>query len=261
MAAAGDGDDGGRLSRYRESIFAGRSTERTVFFSDAVFAIAMTLLVLEIKVPEVEDPSRLLGALANEWYQFFAFALSFAFIAYSWTNHHNVWKFIDRYTSGLQWINLLLLFFITFLPVTTTVMSIYGPATAASPIIYAINVAGYGFTLLWLFSYARRRGLLHERVEPDLYLMLRRELTLMPIVFAVSCLIAPVSAVVARVTDREVAPWVSPLVAMLSWTLLSPLFAVSNRRTRAVLRRHDLDDERRDQAHAVHVAPETAPVD
>lgn len=246
MAAAGEGEaTGSRLQRYREAIFRGESTERTVFFSDAVFAIAMTLLVLEIRVPEVEDPHELVAALGSQWAQFFAFFLSFGFIAYSWTYHHHVWKFIGRYTTGLQWINLLLLFFVTFLPVSTSVMARYGASTATSPVIYALNVSGYGFTLVWLFSYARRHRLLRDGVELDLYLMLRRQLVLMPATFLVSCLIAPMSAVRHRFLAREDSPSISPLVAMLFWCLLLPLFAWSNRQMRGRLRRHDQADEQR----------------
>lgn len=91
----------GRLVRYRAFLFAGTSTERTVFFSDAVFAIAMTLLVLEVRIPEV-PADELAGAIAAEGRSVFAHVLSFGAIALTWSNHHTVWKCIGRYTLRLQ---------------------------------------------------------------------------------------------------------------------------------------------------------------
>ena len=222
---SGRAGDPGRLVRYRAFLFAGTSTERTVFFSDAVFAIAMTLLVLEVRVPEV-PAGELLGALAEERSAVFAYALSFAAIALTWTNHHTVWKCVGRYTLRLQWINLLMLALVAFLPVPTAVLARYGGSSAVSPIFYALTVAGLELVLLWVFAHAQRHGLLAEEVEPDMARMLRRQLAVPPLVFLASCPVA--------------LAW--PPGAFVVWFGVGLAFAVSNRQMRALLARHDAVD-------------------
>lgn len=224
--AVGGSDVSGRLARYRALLFAGESTERTVFFSDAVFAIAMTLLVLEVQVPEV-PPEELLAALVEEWPAVFGYALSFAAIALTWTNHHTVWRCIGRYTLRLQWINLLMLALVAFLPVPTAVLARSGGGTAVAPIFYALTVAGLELALLWVFAHAQRHGLLVDAVEPDMAHMLRRQLTIPPLVFLLSC---PVALV-----------WAPG--AFIVWSLVGVAFAVSNRQMRRLLSRHDAADE------------------
>jgi uncharacterized membrane protein len=86
--------------------------ERLIFFSDAVFAIAITLLVIEIHVPDLNGSEG-----------FFGFALSFLVIGRFWIGHHNAMGHVATYTQRLVWPNLLLLMAIAFMPFATAFMS------------------------------------------------------------------------------------------------------------------------------------------
>src|ERR1041385_4002556 len=85
-----------------------KETGRTEAFSDGVFAIAITLLILEIQVPHVEGAS-LVNALAQQWPSYAAYVLSFLVIAVMWVNHHNLFKYIQRTDNVFLFLNSMLL--------------------------------------------------------------------------------------------------------------------------------------------------------
>ncbi|MBK7376852.1 MAG: DUF1211 domain-containing protein [Chitinophagaceae bacterium] len=97
--------------------------ERMILFSDAVFAIAITLLVIELKVPEIEraelTEGKLLKALAHMIPQFVGFIISFMFIGIYWTVHHRLFGYVVNYTPKLLWLNLLFLFAVALMPFST----------------------------------------------------------------------------------------------------------------------------------------------
>src|ERR1700694_696100 len=98
-------------------------TTRLEAFSDGIFAIAMTLLVLEIRLPEQVPPGTLGDALFHVWPSYLAFLTSFATIGVMWVNHHRVFNLIQRTDQGLLGLNLLLLLGVTFLPFPTAVVA------------------------------------------------------------------------------------------------------------------------------------------
>jgi len=102
--------------------------ERMILFSDAVFAIAITLLVIEIKVPLLKENSThlMLEALVEKIPEFFGFFLSFAVIGQFWTNHHRIFGYVTDYTNGLLWLNLHMLFWIVLVPFTSGLNAQYG---------------------------------------------------------------------------------------------------------------------------------------
>src|ERR671922_86848 len=95
-------------------------TARIEAFSDGVFAIAITLLVLELKVP-LDGP--LSVALRRQWPSYIAFLLSFTFIGIMWVNHHRLFTQIRRADDGLLFLNLLLLLGVTVVPFPTSVLA------------------------------------------------------------------------------------------------------------------------------------------
>ena len=130
--------------------------ERLILFSDAVFAIAITLLVIEIKVPEIEQDhlseSALLQALAERIPKFFGFIISFMFIGIYWTIHHRMFGYVVNYSKRLITLNLFFLFAIALMPFSTGFYSDYVMKHVATPVIfYTGNIILLGFFnfLMW----------------------------------------------------------------------------------------------------------------
>src|SRR5947208_12017677 len=98
-------------------------TSRLEAFSDGIFAIAMTLLVLEIRLPENIPPGTLGSALLHLWKSYLAFLTSFATIGVMWVNHHRIFNLIRRTDQGVLTLNLLLMLGVTFLPFPTAVVA------------------------------------------------------------------------------------------------------------------------------------------
>lgn len=109
--------------------------ERIAFFSDAVFAIAITLLVLEIKVPHIEPGSGEAGAvraLLQEGLKILGFFLSFVVVGTYWAAHHRLFRWVKSYDRQLVWRDLWLLLGVSFIPFPTAFFSEY-PAYRTSP--------------------------------------------------------------------------------------------------------------------------------
>src|SRR5260370_28243187 len=98
-------------------------TTRVEAFSDGMFAIAITLLILEIKIPPA-GPGNLAAALLRQWPSYLAFFLSFAFIGIMWMNNHPMITHIDSSNDTLLLLNLLLLHAVTATPFTTASMAV-----------------------------------------------------------------------------------------------------------------------------------------
>jgi uncharacterized membrane protein len=134
---------------------------RTEAFSDGVFAIAITLLVLELHVPHVNGS--LLAALGRMWPTYSAYVVSFLTIGIIWINHHALFDRLIRLDRSLLFLNLVFLMTVSVLPFPTAILSEYllasqGPTAA---MIYSVNMAVMGSTFgaMWLYV-ARRRHLL-----------------------------------------------------------------------------------------------------
>jgi uncharacterized membrane protein len=140
----------------------GLGLERLVFFSDAVFAIAITLLVLEIEVPHLPHdapPSAYWGALGELVPSFLAFLLSFLVIGRFWLSHHQIFARVTHFDVRLVWPNMLYLLAIAFMPFTTAFMAA-GRNGFVPALCYNLNLLVAGLTA-WLLM-ARV-----ERFSPD----------------------------------------------------------------------------------------------
>ena len=119
--------------------------ERIILFTDAVFAIAITLLVIEIKAPEAHhlDTKHQLFQLLQMIPKFIGFMMSFGVIAIYWRSHHRVFGFVHNFTEKLIWLNMLFLFPIVLMPFSSAYLSenIY---LTVPFIIYSSNVAATG---------------------------------------------------------------------------------------------------------------------
>jgi len=116
-----------------------RGTGRIEAFSDGVFAVAITLLVLDIHVPQLETPSvaALAEALGHDWPSTLAFVTSFATILIMWVNHHRMFALMPRATSRLLFANGFLLLLVTAVPFPTALLSRY-LTTPAAPLAAAV---------------------------------------------------------------------------------------------------------------------------
>ena len=137
-------------------------------FSDGVFAIAITLLVLELTVPAAGD--RLLPALVGDWHEFLGYLISFAFIGGIWVSHSGMTKLM-RHADGIAYgINLLMLLFVAVLPFSTNVLVTHleGPDVEAAVVIYGVNVLLASATLsLLMFYIASERSLVEDSVADE----------------------------------------------------------------------------------------------
>jgi uncharacterized membrane protein len=144
-----------------------RDTVRLVAFSDAVFAITITLLVLEIRPPT--DYTNLLHGLVELWPSYLAYALTFLFIGQVWANHHVMFDHIRAADRGVLLLNTLLLMAVAFLPFATSVLAGalrdgHGQRTAVVFYGVAFGVTALTFNAVW--QYAHRHRLLSEALDP-----------------------------------------------------------------------------------------------
>jgi uncharacterized membrane protein len=163
-------------------------TARTEAFSDAILAIAMTLLVLEIKLPPGD--ADLLPSLANQWPSLLAFAVSFLYIGIYWMNHHAAFTHLARVNGLLLLLNLLFLMTISFVAYPTALLA----ERLASGHELNVAVAFYGLAMLlpavtlnltiWYASYAP--GLLADGVNRTRLRADQRAYLLGPIMYAAS---------------------------------------------------------------------------
>jgi len=188
-------------------------TERVVFFSDAVFAIALTLLVIDLRVPEIDNGETSFDVIVGLLPGFLGYVISFAVIAINWNGHHRKFRVINGFDSRLIQLNFLLLFLIAFTPFPTSLISEY-PGEIASVVLYASVIISLNLVQLAMWSYAWRHDLIDKLVDPDLYRYVVRNLLAVPIVFGSSILVAVL--------------W-SPDIAMYWWVLAVPATIIAGR--------------------------------
>jgi uncharacterized membrane protein len=144
-----------------------RDTGRLVAFSDAVVAITITLLILEIRPPS--DYEHLLHGLGALWPSYLAYAVTFLFIGQVWANHHVLFDHIRLADRVVLLLNTLLLMSVAFLPFATSVLAGslrdgHGERTAVVFYGLAFDLTALTFNAVW--RYARRHALLSESLAP-----------------------------------------------------------------------------------------------
>lgn len=189
-------------------------TARTEAFSDAIFAIAMTILVLEIKPPSGD--ADLLPALAHQWPSLLAFVVSFLYIGIYWMSHHASFNRLQRVNGWLLLLNLLFLATISFVAYPTALLA----ERLSSGREVNIAVAFYGVAMflpaatgVWTFIYGvRAPGLLAPDVDRARVVASQRAYILGPLMYAVSIPLALVFPIVS-LTFYAVAPVFFGIVA------------------------------------------------
>src|SRR3954454_13378567 len=139
--------------------------ERFLFFSDAVFAICITLLIIEIKVPDhtelaMTSDAALWHYLSETSLKFLGFLISFGIIGHYWSVHHRIFGYAMNYTTTLLWINLAFLFTVVLLPFSSGLLSEYGSDTNMylPYAVYVTNMCLTGFMNCWLWLYVSNPG-------------------------------------------------------------------------------------------------------
>ncbi|WP_052372699.1 TMEM175 family protein [Amycolatopsis taiwanensis] len=111
---------------------------RVEAFSDGVFAIAITLLILEIKVPSADEHGGLWRALGAQWPSYAAYVVSFLIIGIMWVNHHQLFSYVARVDRTLMFLNLLLLMVVAAVPFPTAMLAEYLREDGASHVAAAV---------------------------------------------------------------------------------------------------------------------------
>ncbi len=148
------------------------NTGRIEAFSDGVFAIAITLLIIEIAVPHVGEAGPLFGALVSLWPSYLGYAISFLVIGTVWANHHNRFRLISRSDHVLLFLNIVFLMCVAFIPFPTALLAEYvreeaHRTTAVAVYSGTLAVTAVFFTLLWLYAAGNYR-LIDHSVDPYL---------------------------------------------------------------------------------------------
>lgn len=199
--------------RNRNEQFADEfGLERLVFFSDAVFAIAITLLALEIRLPEDAghlSNQQLFKSLVALWPKYLSFFISFQVIGNFWIAHHHRYRYIQRYNTRLMLLNLFVLMSIAFIPFSTAVISENGNRTAT--IFYALSISATGLlsALLWLYASWKNR-LLKDTFKGELARRTLLSILSVPGVFLLSIGLA----------------FINPDLAKFSWILIIPALMI-----------------------------------
>ncbi|HEU0297420.1 MAG TPA: TMEM175 family protein [Anaerolineales bacterium] len=153
--------------------------------SDGVFAIALTLLAFDIRLPEgvqVGDLPKNLLALAPK---FMVYLISFVVIGGAWGAHQRMLNQIKRGDGLLVWFNLFCLLFVALLPASAAVLGRY-PDTFLAITCFALDVALIQLTTLWLWRHASRSGLINPKLDPRVVVSIGRRLNLSTVIFLLS---------------------------------------------------------------------------
>ena len=174
---------------------AANETARIEAFSDGVFAIAITLLILEIQVPPQTPHGGLRAAVANLWPSYLAFVASFMTIGVMWLNHHRLFTLINKNDDGLIAFNLLLLLGITWLPFPTALLAehLQGPHTdqQTAALVYAGSFLALAIVFNLMWRYACRVRIVYDHLN---VILITKQYALGPIIYAVLVIVAFFSA-------------------------------------------------------------------
>ncbi len=137
---------------------------RIVAFSDGVFAIAITLLVLNLEVPERLHGADLTEVLLEQWPDLLAYAITFAVIGRFWIVHHRFFASVVGFDGRLLGLNLFYLSWVALFPFSAGVLGDHGGDSGAI-VLYAVNLSGITLVGAWMAADSRRAGLSQMSAE------------------------------------------------------------------------------------------------
>lgn len=173
----------------------GRSLERLAALSDGIFAVAMTLLVLDIHIPAAEgihSEAALLHALAGLAPQWIAYLMSFLTLGIFWAGQQTQLNHIREGSRDLTWIHLAFLFTITLMPLTTRLLAEFIEYRSAL-VLYWLNILMPGVMLYWSWSHVVRHGLVKDETPAEVRGAICRRVLIAQSLYAVGAALCVVS--------------------------------------------------------------------
>lgn len=160
--------------------------------SDGIFAIVMTLLVLELKVsnlPHGASNIELGPALFHMWPEFLSYAVCFVALGIYWVAHHYMYHAIAHADRTLLWLNILFFMFVSLLPFSASLINLYGQ-TQIAPLFFGANLTLIGWTLYlqWLYA-SSRPGLIAGFVTEEYAASVRLRYLVIPVIATVTMLL------------------------------------------------------------------------
>ena len=188
----------------------GFSIDRLIFFNDAVFAIAITLLAIDIRVPQLAEnliASQLNNEIIGLAPKLISFILTFFIVGSYWISYHRTIYLIKRCNRRLISLNLLFLMFIVLLPFPNDLIGKY-PTQQIAVIVYAtiLSATGISMCLIWFYASSKYR-LIDEKLHPQFIKNLTLRLFISPFIFLISI---PIS-------------FLNPLLSLSIWFLVFPI--------------------------------------
>lgn len=205
--------------------------DRISFFTDGVFAIAITLLVIEFKVPVVEHPTdaTLWARLSHMGLLLLGFLISFCIVGYYWSVHHRIFGYVEKYTSRLIWLNLMFLFSVVLLPFTSGLLGEYASETELH-LPYGIYVANICFTaimnaILWFYVSNPKHDILTHKISRERILLGFYYTLVVPILFLISFIVSIYEPTIGRLI-----PIIIPIILKYGLTGLNARAAANEQR-------------------------------
>jgi uncharacterized membrane protein len=161
--------------------------------SDGIFAIVMTLLILEFRVPELPHNApnvQVLPALLNLWPKFATYVVTFVSLGVFWIGHHNMYHAIRRADRALLWLNILFFMFVSLLPFSMSVLNAF-PQTQVAPLFFGANITLIGWLLFFQWGYAdSRRDMIIASVSPEYRRFVKSRMLAVPVATTLTMLVA-----------------------------------------------------------------------
>ncbi len=187
--------------------------DRISFFTDGVFAIAITLMVIEFKVPVIDHATdqALWESLKGMAWKMLGFSISFCIVGYYWSVHHRIFGYVERYTSRLLWLNLLFLFSVVLLPFTSGLLGEYASESQLH-LPYAVYVINICLTatmnaILWFYLTNQHLDLFTHKISKERILLGFYFTLVVPVIFLISLGIVFINPTIGRLMPLLI-PWV-----------------------------------------------------
>ena len=181
---------------------AGQNLERLAALSDGIFAVAMTLLVLDLRVPVITISNHLIqeqdlwNALVKLGPNILPYLMSFLTLGIFWVGQQTQLNYFSKSDRHLTWINLAFLLAVTLMPFSTGLLAAYITLRLAL-VVYWLNIALLGIIIFFIWRYARRAGLLKDEVTAEIFVASQRRIIIAQSLYAFGALLCIINTYVS----------------------------------------------------------------